>query len=669
MRVVGVRLEGRTKVACESMFHRFSTWWRALGVVLLSLATVPWPSAAQASTTPTFKVLHQDVVAALSTSGRAHFSVTFGLHPGDPKSRARVAIYPRLIERSQIDPIVSGVGVRGPAAAVTGIFSLNCVTEGPVTITIDLYTTRPGPLRSHCAAVAPHLRLACRGQRCDGVYPLRISVTTGGVTTSKWSLLVLQATRVAQPVKVDLIETLDPSSWTHAQRTISVLSAIAHYSSPITLSADYRTLSDFSGASALSTTMRGSLIKALSSPLHQVVGAPPGTIDFAGLSTNGLANQVREQLVLSSNLLKTLTGRYVDGPVLLSGTPSLADVIALRRSGIGEVVLPESALATTPSSTLTWGAPFHPQGDASSNALSIDGPLSRLVTDPTIEPGLRAALTLATLDFLHFEAPYASAVRTVVLVAPVSQTPVRFVTDLLSGFRHNPFVQLATLSPSFDSALLATNGSPAERTLRSPASPSTWSAHNVSTLTTLIDGVASYSQAVTSSNVGNDLRVAVASAEIAGSPDTRQAAINRASDALARQLSNFRVDPSTITLTGPSTSLPITLFSRANYTVTAVVHLVTDRLSFPKGKSVVVVMDSPTKSVRIPTAKHLASSLTLQVVVTTPDNQTVLARAAIQVRIAGTSIVGYFLTIASLLVLAYWWLRTYRRKPKGRHAR
>jgi hypothetical protein len=46
-----------------------------------------------------------------------------------------------------------------------------------------------------------------------------------------------------------------------------------------------------------------------------------------------------------------------------------------------------------------------------------------------------------------------------------------------------------------------------------------------------------------------------------------------------------------------------------------------------------------------------------------------LARAAIQVRIAGTSIVGYFLTIASLLVLAYWWMRTYRKRPKGRHAR
>jgi hypothetical protein len=81
------------------------------------------------------------------------------------------------------------------------------------------------------------------------------------------------------------------------------------------------------------------------------------------------------------------------------------------------------------------------------------------------------------------------------------------------------------------------------------------------------------------------------------------------------------------------------------------------------------VLDAPTKSFRIPTSNHLGSSLTMQVVVTTPDNQIVLAKAAIQVRIAGNSIVGYLLSFASILVLAYWWLRTYRRRAKGRHAR
>jgi hypothetical protein len=55
--------------------------------------------------------------------------------------------------------------------------------------------------------------------------------------------------------------------------------------------------------------------------------------------------------------------------------------------------------------------------------------------------------------------------------------------------------------------------------------------------------------------------------------------------------------------------------------------------------------------------------------VTTPNDKLVLARAAIQVRIAGTSVVGYLLSLGSIAVLAWWWWRTHRRREKGRHAR
>jgi hypothetical protein len=161
----------------------------------------------------------------------------------------------------------------------------------------------------------------------------------------------------------------------------------------------------------------------------------------------------------------------------------------------------------------------------------------------------------------------------------------------------------------------------------------------------------------------------VAESEVIGGPTTRQNAINEAESALTNQLENFSVDESSITFTGAGSSLPITLLSKANYSVTAVVHLITDRLSFPKGDDQVVTLDSSTKSLSIPTSNHRGSDLTLQIVVTTPNNQVVLARAAIQVRIAGNSIVGYLLTVASLLVLAFWWIRTYRRTSKGRHAR
>jgi hypothetical protein len=651
------------------MFHRFSTWWRALSVVLLCLATVTWPTAAQAGTTPTFSIIHQDAVAALSAKGTTHFSLTLATKPKGVASRARVTMYPRVIDRSQLSPIISGAGVTDRAMSTTSTFTLRCEIHGTFTFTVDLFTGRTGSLRRTCYPVTPHMRLACRGQSCDGVYPIRIEVTTNGVSNVIWSLLAVQATSVDQPLLVDYVETMDPSSWLHAKRSIQVLDTIGHHPmSSITLSADYRTLNTVAQTGTNNALFRAALNKALTSPLHQAIDAPPANIDFAALAEHGLGVEVGHQLNLSSALLKDLTGRYVDSPVLLTGAPSVNSLKALRHAGVSDVVLPENDVAIPPSTTLNWGAPFNVGGAGPITVLSSDSELSALVQDSSINPGRRAALTLGTLAFLHFEAPDAPSSRTVVILAPVAQTSVKFLNDVLRGFAVNPFVTLATLAPSFDTTLVGTNGAPATRALAAPPT-SKWSSQNVSSLSTLVNNVNAFSQAVKSSNLGNDLEVATEASEITGDPSSRQTSINAAANALHGQLTNFRVDPSTITLAGSGTSIPITLFSHANYTVVANVHLLTDQITFPKGDNVPIKMDSPTKSVRIATSGHNGSSLTLQVIVTTPNNRLVLARAAIQVRIAGTSIVGYFLTIASLLVLAWWWVRTYRRRPKGRHAR
>ena len=652
------------------MIHRFSTWWRALFVVLLSLATVTWPSAAQASATASFTVLHQDVVASVSSRGAARFSATIHVSPRTAHVRAVVALYSPITERSQIEPIVTGHGVTTRPLSQSRAFNLNCADRGTVRFTVTLYSKHPGRTGGSCGAIAPQLHLTCVGQQCDGVYPFRLMLTINGVRKIKWSLLVLQTASVAQPIQVALVETLDPSAWTHARRSIPVLDTIAaHSSSVITLSADYRTLSHIQATTQLGSEFQAALDRALASPRHRIIDAPPSFVDFAGLASNGLGSEVHSQLSLASGLLTTLTGHYIDGPVLLSGTPSAGSIAALGHAGVSDVVVPEESLSVAPSATLNWGAPFHVQGVPAVTTLVSDGPLSALMIDQSIEPGLRSVLTLATLDFLHFEAPFAPQPRTVVMIAPVARTSALFITDLLNGFHHNAFTHLATLSPSFNSALVGTNGAPITRVLASSHVPSRWSAHNVSSLTSLISGVNSFASAVSSSNVGSALRVAVATSEIIGSTDQRQSLINAASGSLATQLTQFSVAPGAITLAGPGTSLPITLLSRANYTVTAEIHLITDRLLFPKGKTVAVVLDAPTKSFRIPTSSHRGSSLTLLILVTTPDNQIVLAKAAIQVRIAGNSVVGYLLSLASLLVLAYWWIRTLRRRSKGRHAR
>jgi hypothetical protein len=628
-----------------------------------------WPTAARAGATPSFTIVHQDPVATVSAKGTSHFALTISTSPEGKSSRARVTIFPRVIDRGQLAPIVAGTGTTQKSLGTTSTFTLKCETHGTFKFTVNLYSRRPGTSRRSCAP-EPRLHFPCPAQRCDGVYPLRIEVMTDGATSTQWSLLAVQSTAVDQQLRVDVVETMDPNAWVHAKRSIAVFHLLAHHpSSAITLSADYRTLDTVTHPGSQETLFHTALTKAFVSPLHEALNAPPANIDFGGLAVHGFGDEVRHQLALSASLFKSLTGRDVDAPVLLNGTPSLESLRALKRAGVRDVVLPEADLTVAPSSTLNWGAPFHLTGVAGLTALSSDGPLSTLFADTSISVGRRAALTLGTLAFLHFEAPDAPAPRTVVIVAPISRSSVAFLKDVLNGFASNPFITLATLAPSFDPSLVATNGAPTTRSLLDPLENTNWSEHNVTSLSDLVVEVNSYAPALRSTDIGTDLTVAMEAAEITGSPSARQTVINAAADALKGQLGNFSVDPSTITLAGSGTSIPITLTNHAPYTVLANVHLLTDQITFPKGNDVPVSLNAPTKSMRVATSSHTGSSLTLQVIVTTPNNRLVLARAAIQVHIAGTSIVGYFLTIASLLVLAYWWRRTYRKRPKGRHAR
>ena len=346
------------------MFHRFSTWWRALSVVLLSLATVTWPSAAGAQTTSGFEFLHQDAVATLSHSGVAHFSTTLRF-PAGSQPRAVVTLFPRIIERSQLTPIIAGQGAGGRPITSTGPIDFSCHTATVVQFDVDIYTRKARPNVHHCTTGTPRLHLGCPNARCDGVYPLRYVVTIGQTTRTVWSLLTVQATSVASPLRVNLVETLSTTSIDHPKRTQSNLTALARLgSSPVALALDYRLLNKVIDASA-DTAYRSALNAALASPLHRAVNAPPGFIDFGGLAAHQLQSEVHYQLSFTHDLLATLTGRPLDGQVVIEGRPSLASLRALNAAGVTQVVLPEGDLATAPSSTLTWGAPFRVTGTTS----------------------------------------------------------------------------------------------------------------------------------------------------------------------------------------------------------------------------------------------------------------------------------------------------------------
>ena len=629
------------------MFHRFSTWWRALSVVLLSLAAVAWPSATQALATPSFSVIHQDSVAHLATNGSAHFSLS--VKQGSAPSNFEIKLFPRILQRSQIAPIVSGAGSPlSPASSVKV-----CARSGTSTFNVEI-STRPGTRSgSNCADSTARLVLQCKATSCDGVYPISYSLKN---RKTEWSLIAVRASQVLHPLQFSWIQTMTDMS-------LGSLSADSKFPRlPITIGANYQTISN---VSVVAPKILSEFKSAVQSPAHSIIAAPPGSIDFAGLVANGLTSQATNQLEYTRSLVQATTGRYVDAPVLLTATPSIAALDALAGIGVKNVVFSETALSYAPSSSLHWGAPFHVPGASAVTALSIDEPLSRLMMNNTIEPGRRAAIALGTLAFLHYEAPGLTAPRSVVVATSLGENSSQFVSEFLSGLAHFSFATPSPLTPLFNGKNFGANGAPFTRTLV-PARATSWSARNVASLSKLIGEVSSFNQGVGSPILSNQLSTQVAASQVVGTPSERQNAIDAAQSSLNTELQKFSVNPSTITLTGTGASLPITLLSRANYTMTAVVHLVSNRLTFPKGSTVVTSLDSSTKSLRVPVTDPKGGNLTLQVIVTTPNGQVVLAHSAVQVRIAGTSVVGYVISIGSLAVLALWWIRTSRRRRNER---
>jgi len=651
------------------MFHRFSTWWRALSVVLLGLATLAWPSAAQAGPTAVFSVLSQGSVANLSSHGASAFSLVLAVPHGRADSVV-LDLYPQISYRSQVTAIIDGTGVSSTVVADTAVSAPTCVTATTLTLNVSLYSADGTGPSQHCGTSPVHLRLPCQGAACDGVYPLRIAVTVGGVRQIEWSMIAVHSTTVLIPLRVDYVAVVDPTAWSAPANAEANFGVISRYGSlPLTLAVDYRPL----GRALLSSSSRAwrdSLSSALTSPQHRAIVAPPSTADYAGLAANGFASEVGQQVSLADKFLKSVTGRFTDGQVFVTAPTSSAALSALANAGVTEAVLPDAAFTPTPSTTLGWGAPFHPNAVSNVTALATDSGLEQLASDTSIEPGRRVALTAATLAFLHFEEPNAASARTVVVPLNVGTLSATYLDGLLSASQNNPFFAPSTLAPSFDTTLVGTDLSPVDRTM-SAAAVSTWSNANVTTLRSLISRTASFVQGIASPTQLVTFELYQALPEQVGGAPERQAGLNAATTYLNEQLSSFRIDNSSITLTGSGSELPITLFSTVRYPVTLVLHLITDRLQFPKiqNQEVAVTLAAPTNPQRFATVDRQGASLTLQLELTTPDGKLVVAHSAVLVRVAGTSVVGYILSGASLLVLAWWWLRTYRRKSRGRHAR
>ena len=652
------------------MLVRIKNPWRVLSATAVFLVISCAPSLASATPLWRTSLVHQDAVAALNSAGHAgvSFSVFTGGVNGDDDA-VDVSLYGHLTSRSQLEAIYNGQGISAQPIASTGSFPLNCRTRGVAHFKISLGESS-GTAKTTCGGAQPFLSLNCRGQSCDGVYPVALHLTNGRSYSTIWTLVTVTSSHEVHPLALCWIFATDPVTSATTVNETKALATLARYpASNFTIGANYTGLNNVTfDTSSVAVAYRTALSAALASSNHDLANAPPTSIDFAALQNNGLLADAASQAHMASNLVNDFTAKQSIDPIVLSGAVTPKDLNALAKIGIRQVVLPDASLTLQPSTTLQWGTPFYLSGATSHVvALSTDAELRRLVQDRRITPGLRSALVVGTLGLLHYEAPFAPSTRVAIIDSPLAELSPRMLSDLLSALRHDPLVTLSNLSSRITASLAGSNGYPISRKLSAKPAAS-WTSANVKAMATLDANLRSYAESITSVQPIVPLQVGRLLAERRGSSSSREHVTTLAQAGLAAQLSTFRIDSTTITLTGTGTPLPITVTSHAPYSVHGFLSLSAPNVQFPEGSIIPISLTSSTTAIRIPANVTGPGNFTLGVKFISVDRRLIFANGAIQVRSTATSFLGFVLTLGSLFVIAAWWWRTTRRQSKGQHA-
>ncbi|MFP3906080.1 MAG: DUF6049 family protein [Acidimicrobiales bacterium] len=122
-----------------------------------------------------------------------------------------------------------------------------------------------------------------------------------------------------------------------------------------------------------------------------------------------------------------------------------------------------------------------------------------------------------------------------------------------------------------------------------------------------------------------------------------------------------------ITLPARSGTIPLTLTNASDRPAVATIRLDSDKLEFIDGESLEIPLPPGTSTVEVGVRARASGAFPLEIVVESPDGRTELATARYTIRSAAVSGVGLAISIAAILVLGVWWVRTARRARAAHH--
>jgi Family of unknown function (DUF6049) len=597
------------------------------------------------------------------------------------------------------------------AATSEGRIAATCVTVLPEQSVTP--PTTPPPNTVACPAGSPTLVLGCTPDEgiCGGVYPVSVALYRQGTTTPLarfTTFLSYQEPDIsasdgpAGPLRVALLmpvsgrltptgSLLSGTALEPVEDLTGVLAA--HRGVAVSLAANPATVASLQAGGKKGRRAVTQLRSLTAAPggNDQLLAQPYVPIDVAGLADAGLTDEIGVQMARGTALLDAAglhpsSGTWADtaSDFTAGSVSDLGD--GVQAAHADTLILDDANLAPLPTGptvpkNLTFAQPFS-LGVGEGRHVTAAGASSEvdaLFTAEGDDPVLAANQMIATLEFIHFEDAYESDPRGIVVEPPASWQPsTPLLSTLLTELAGNPVLSPVTLGQFFAQVPKGGNQEPASRHLQagSPAKSGVIAAATARHLAAARANLTSFSQAVG----GHQPAVFIELSDLLLATENRSFDATERAAAFAVFVQRFGVEvnlvslaaQNTITFTSRTASIPVSVVSSAPFPVKVVLSLSSDKFAFPDGSARKLTLEHPTTPVRIE-ARAITSGdrLPVEVTLTTPDGQLVIARAALTVHSTSISIVGIALTVVAALVLLVWWARTWRkgrrnRRPRGR---
>lgn len=582
-----------------------------------------------------------------------------------------VAVYPRVTSRSAFRENLTGV-VRGSPLG-----------SGQITTQVGELTADPGGAYLVSLAVQDPLNPQ-RGQvrfTREGVYPVRIEVrnddgaSVGRIATH---VVVASSSPPTNELGVMTVVSVDHAISTQTDGSIENVSA-----------GDARAVADLGNVVA---DHPGAVLLDIVPEFVEALEAG-GTTD-ATATLDALVNATAFTELLQHSFVD-LPAQYVGDPafsteftrqekagrdalqrVLRTPSPSTrllrdpipgAAITAYAGSDAQRFIVTDNvAVPDEDSLTLALPVQLAVGSDRTSTAAIVDS-LASAHLSPSDDPVLAGQHLLAELAVIWLERP--SEERAVTLLTEAGALPDSLALQtFLDGLSTSPALEAVDDSVFFAlEPQLNDDESLTVLSLASPALPQSDLADYLRTRS----NITSYSLIVgeSATDVSSlDRRLLVAAAAEL-SVDERAARITAIRSDIETELSGLRLpDDASIRLTARTGEIPITISNTTGKPVRVVLRLDSDRLTFPNGNRLELLLEEENQTERIAVEALGSGEFRVVARLESPDSALTIDSSALTVRSTAASWVGFVITGVAAAVLASWWLRQVVRNRMRRPA-